>query len=285
MLSISIIAAIASCGDQQKSKQLEEEVAALKIQLQQRDSSYNEALTIMDQVESKLENIKDREKLISTSYSQDMRPESMDRILTDLSMVDDLLVETDKTISRLASQLERSGIDLKSFKRRIKQLNEKLKERDQSIKMLKKTIIIKDHEIDQLRDELAVLTSEVSQQSELIDNQVRLIDTKIKEINSVYYVVGDEKILLQKEIIRKKSGFLSIGRTYDIDTDITTNAFKLIDKTKTLSIPINNKKAEILTDHPEGSYKFQTVEDQIKNLIIEKPEEFWKFSKFLVVSI
>jgi len=50
-------------------------------------------------------------------------------------------------------------------------------------------------------------------------------------------------------------------------------------------IPIETRKAKLLTVHPAGTYEFKDLNDdkQIDILEIKNPKEFWKTSRYLVV--
>ena len=50
-------------------------------------------------------------------------------------------------------------------------------------------------------------------------------------------------------------------------------------------IPLNTKKAKVMTSHPEGSYEITETEDGNKVLEIRDKEAFWSMSNYLVVSI
>jgi len=45
------------------------------------------------------------------------------------------------------------------------------------------------------------------------------------------------------------------------------------------------KKAKLITTHPDGTYHFTGTEKSVENLVIDKPEEFWKASNYLVVLV
>jgi hypothetical protein len=48
-------------------------------------------------------------------------------------------------------------------------------------------------------------------------------------------------------------------------------------------ISFQGKKAELVTIHPDDSYKFIETDDGIEGLEILNPAEFWRSSRFLVV--
>ena len=49
------------------------------------------------------------------------------------------------------------------------------------------------------------------------------------------------------------------------------------------TVPFESSKAELVTIHPDGSYKFVVENEKIKGLEILNAKEFWKSSRFLVI--
>ena len=50
-------------------------------------------------------------------------------------------------------------------------------------------------------------------------------------------------------------------------------------------IPVQAKKAVLVTDHPASSYEMVKEDDMIAYLEIKDPEAFWKLSKYAVVEV
>ena len=76
------------------------------------------------------------------------------------------------------------------------------------------------------------------------------------------------------------------GRKVVLNDNLSKNDFMAIDKRNTTSIPINSKKANLVSDHPEGSYEFEkSDEGLIASLEIKNPDDFWSISKYLVVEV
>jgi hypothetical protein len=49
-------------------------------------------------------------------------------------------------------------------------------------------------------------------------------------------------------------------------------------------LPLNSKKAKVITNHPADSYHLTGVKT-VESLVIDKPEEFWKSSKYLLIVV
>ena len=88
----------------------------------------------------------------------------------------------------------------------------------------------------------------------------------------------------EKHIITKDGGFIGIGKTAVLNEDFNASEFKKIDITKVTNIPVTGKKISLVTSHPSNSYKVEGVET-VEGITILDPAEFWKSSKYLVITV
>ena len=100
-------------------------------------------------------------------------------------------------------------------------------------------------------------------------------------MNTAYYIIGTVKELKEKNII-KREGFL--GTAKDVNNNIDKSLMTKVDITTIKSIPINKKKATVISTHPVSSYKIEG-EKSADRLVILNQAEFWSLSKVLVISV
>ena len=102
------------------------------------------------------------------------------------------------------------------------------------------------------------------------------------QLNTVYYIVGAEKELRDAQIINKQ-GF--IGRTLTVGRNSNFDSFTMADSRLLSEVPVGQKKATLVTSHPEGSYELVTDANKVvEKLIITDPVRFWESSKILIIS-
>jgi len=107
--------------------------------------------------------------------------------------------------------------------------------------------------------------------------------------NRVYYAVGTKDELLRNGVVtREGSKFLFFGGTrLEPARKPNLEAFTLIDKTQTLSIPLprSDKTYKIVSrQSPEFLAGDVSETGEVKGTLeIASPEEFWSASKFLIV--
>lgn len=107
--------------------------------------------------------------------------------------------------------------------------------------------------------------------------------------NRVYYAVGTKDELLRDGVVTKEgSKFLIFGGTrLEPARKPNLDAFTLIDKTQTLSIPLprTDKKYKIVSrQNPEYLAGEVNEKGQVRGVVeIASPEEFWSASKYLIL--
>jgi hypothetical protein len=119
----------------------------------------------------------------------------------------------------------------------------------------------------------------------LIDTVAHL--TRYK--NRVYYAVGTKDELIQNGVVTKEgSKFLFFGGTrLEPARRPNLDAFTMIDKTQTLSIPLprTDRKYKIVSrQSPDFLTGDVTEKGEVKGVVeIASPEEFWSASKYLIL--
>jgi hypothetical protein len=139
------------------------------------------------------------------------------------------------------------------------------------------------------RSQIANLSGEVDelnvQTASLRDTVVHLTAYK----NRVYYAVGTKDELLKNGVaIREGSKFLFFGGTrLEPARKPNLDAFTMIDKTQTVSIPLprSGKRYKIISrQSPEYLTGKVTENGELEGVVeIAQPEEFWSASKYLIL--
>lgn len=107
--------------------------------------------------------------------------------------------------------------------------------------------------------------------------------------NRVYYAIGTKDELINNGVVTKEgSKFLFFGGTrLEPARKPNIDAFTMIDKTQTLSIPLprTDKKYKIISrQSPEYLSGEVNEKGEVKGVVeIASPEEFWSASKYLIL--
>ena len=139
------------------------------------------------------------------------------------------------------------------------------------------------------RTQIAILAGRVDtlnqEKGVLVENVAQLTAYK----NRVYYAIGTKDELLKSGVVTKEgSKFLFFGGTrLEPARRPNLDAFTMVDKTQTLSIPLprTDKKYKIVSrQSPEYLTGDVNEKGEVKGVLeIAAPEEFWSASKFLIL--
>jgi hypothetical protein len=136
-----------------------------------------------------------------------------------------------------------------------------------------------------IADQRTQIASLAGRVDSLRDTVVTLTQYK----NRVYYAVGTKNELIENGVVTKEgSKFLIFGGTrLEPARKPNLEAFTMIDKTQTLSIPLprTDKKYKIVSRQSHEYLTGDITEDgKLKGTVeIASPEEFWSASKYLIL--
>ena len=283
IFSIFVIPFLFSCN-QKELKQLKAENQQLKEINLQRDSSLNDFIDIFNTIEDNLEQIKDKEQIISIDVSENPSDSKKDKISKDIHLINDLLDKNKEEIKKLKKKLNYSWFKNSKLKKLTESLQNKIIEKELEITVLNNKLLSLNIEVESLNEKVDDLSNTVSALGVENNKKEEIIKEKINKLNTAYYVVGTMKELKEKKIISRSGGVLGIGKTSALSNDLNVSNFNIIDISKTTLIPVRGKKMQLVSNHPKGSYKIETKGEE-KLIVIVNTADFWRSSKYLVVSV
>ena len=255
------------------------ENARLMNDLQGRDSLIGDMTRSFDEIEKNIQMMDDREQLIATNTSeQQLSLDKKEKIVRDLQLMNGLMKESRDRIKQLTARLDRSKIDAKGLRAKLKELDQQLAERDSTITHMKDGLLARDFRIDQINSNLDSITMVVARREAVIDQQTA-------ELNKAFYVMGTEEELEAKGVITKEGGFIGIGKHTELSGEASSATFTQADVRELHRIPVRAKKAELMSEHPTSSYEMVMENDMIAYLEIKDADAFWKLSKYAVLEV
>jgi len=251
-------------------------------QLSQRDSIINGWVTAFNEIESDIQKITAKEKILTIQsndpeISQDKKAE----ILKELVYIKGMIDSNKKKLSALNAQLRNSGIKIAGLQNQIDTLNANIAQRDNDMAALRTDLENRDVQIGELNVKVG------NMQTALLNDSTK-ISQQTAEMNKAYVVSGTFKDLKEKGVVIKEGGVLGLGKKESLQENFQDdNLFTQVDITKTKTIPVNSKSAKLVTEHPASSYEM--VKDESNKTIayieIKDPATFWKLSKYAVVEV
>ena len=253
-------------------KQLEQDRQTVAAESGMKDSTINSMFGAFNNISENLRAIKEKQGMLGKNEQGGVEtgPDMEKRIAQDLYMIDSLLSENKKLIERM--------------RKNAKGNKNKISELEKTIALMEQTIADKDTEIAGLKEQLTSTNASLASMIQMYQDKDQLATTQRAELNKAYYCVGTSKELKENGVVTKEGGFVGIGKSTKLNTQgLNMEYFKQVDVTQMLEVPVNAKKAKLITSHPAGSYKMDAVEGKTEKLMITDPNAFWSVSKYLVI--
>ncbi|MEL6675719.1 MAG: hypothetical protein AAFR61_26160 [Bacteroidota bacterium] len=294
MLSIKRFSIVLAAGlmafgcNQDKLDQLTQKNADLIQQNQMQDSMLNDFMATFNQFEENLDQIKARENLIAMNAEDpELRKDNKDRIVEDIQSINALLEQNKILITELEAKLDQSDSKSRQLRGSIARLRRQMEEKDQEINGMKEQLADMNFTIESLNGQIDTLnmvastletenesqSARLTEQEDQIASQIEAIETQTEQLNTAYFVMGSAKELKSAKVLDSKK----------LNRDATEGAFTRVDIRELTKLPINTKKAKLLTPHPTDSYILHEEGKEVASLEITNPDRFWKASKYLVV--
>ncbi|HEY3369738.1 MAG TPA: hypothetical protein VGK10_02755 [Prolixibacteraceae bacterium] len=284
LLFILSIVVLTSCGQHKKEiarmQAKQDSIAQLAVQ---KDASILEFMAAMNEIQSNLDSIKTIEKIVSvqSSSGSEMKPDAKKRIIAEIAEITSLLEKNKELAKSLQGKLRSSNLKIAEFEKMVAQLNKQMAEKDTAISDLTKKLENLHIDVASLNQKIETITAESEQ---TIKEKNQAIDEQTIAMNTAYYAFGTKKELVEKNVIEKEGGVLGLGKTIKMKKNFNRDYFMKIDIREFKELPLNAKKAQVVTVHPAGSYHITGVK-KAESLVIDQPEEFWKASKYLLVVV
>ncbi|MDE6493586.1 MAG: hypothetical protein K2O66_06920 [Bacteroidales bacterium] len=312
----SVVLLATSCKTP-REKRLEAENEKLQNDIVKSDSVQIQFMNAYAEIDANLQAIKTREKMINkNSRDAETNPDIQQRIIGDIVEIGKLMENNRKKLQDMES-LRRQLVSARSANEKLKAENTSLKEKpkmnaedaeklayyekenrrlaevnkglEQTIARLKQQLAESEAAVNNLREELtqlkrayAVLQSTIdslnykSQQYladlEEKENTIASLNEQINSSKAVYFIAAPSKELKSKQIVAKGG----INANASIKNFTQTNEDQRIIETK-------SGKINLLTSHPNGSYRIDNKDKKNIKLEITNPKAFWSLSKVCVI--
>ena len=284
VIAALVILPFASCVSRKSADILVAQKDSLAVVVSEKDAIIDDVFISLNQIAENLNAIKEREKIVeSSAANREIRLDATSRISSDIAAIDRLLAENRETIARLERNvqlLRNANVQIASLENLVKELSAQINTKDGEITELKGYIEHLSTEVSGLNTRVEGLSSTVEQLSADNTQLERQVYATTTQLNTVHYIVGSERELMNKEIVYK-SGF--IGRTLRMTDNRTLNGFAQVDMRSLNEIIIGQRNVTVVTTHPADSYEMVMAGNVYSSLMITNPEKFWEYSKVLVV--
>ena len=268
---------LGSCVESsQKYKSLQARLDSLSTVHIMQNSEMESMLADLNDISAGMQSLRDAERLLTLETINENKANSkskqqLNQLKKDVQAITEAIASYKEQISKLEGKNKSQSAE---FKRLIAGLNAELDQRTQKLNEITKQLAVK-------TEEVANLTENVEALDKANKSQQMTIKEQDMAIHQGHYLIGNRKELKEAEVISRQGIFcppiVSSQAQKANFTDLDIREMKVI--------PLNSKKAKLLSVHPADSYTLETGEDGNMTLKINDENNFWKQTKYLVVMI
>jgi hypothetical protein len=276
--TIVIVAIFSSCSNNQlvqQYKELHEHDSLMVLQTQAEDSTIKGYINSMNEIQSNLDEIKSREKILSVNGSEESK--TGNNAVKDIKMLDSLIIASNKDVAALHARIKKMDKKNAAMEAIITRMTSQIAAQDTQITALQSNLA-------KVNDSYKLVTQQFNDSMVVLQNRNVNITNLTNTMNTVYYAVGTLKELKDNKVIDKTGGFIGIGRNSKLKPDFNSSYFTKTDLTKLNVIPLNAKFNKLITTHPTNSYRI-TGNKTADSLWITDQSLFWEENKYLVVAV
>ncbi|MBR3958906.1 MAG: hypothetical protein IKJ81_02510 [Bacteroidales bacterium] len=247
-----------------------------------KDGEIDALFEVLNEIETNLSEISARYSKVNTlkQGNPEMNTRVKGQITDQLAQIENMLAQNKQKIANLNAKIAELGQENGKLQEFIDNLNSRMADQEKQISDLMSELTISKATIQKLSENVTDLTQANQEKDEYIAYQTN-------EANKAYYIVGSYKDLKELGIVSKSGGFIGIGKKQNTTSDMDVSHFQTIDRSKVTTIAINQRKAQVISKHPEGSYELVMDENDSKKvayLTIKDVNAFWRFTDYLVIS-
>ena len=281
----ALMVAFGSCVEKsEKYQNLLAERDSLMVVSANVNTDFESSLATINEIEMALQRVREAENIIILENEEG----NTNYAVTQIEALENTIRQNKEKIADLENQLNQAGSKSKQLTATINRLKGELDEKDSYITSLKSELQQSKAQVVELTGQVEDLNKNVADLSENIESlnaqkaeQQATIRLQETALNTVFYAVAPLQTLKENGIVTKGGLF----KKEEMDLGASKELFSTADKRTLKTLPLNTKKATIMTNHPESSYTLTKGEDDMLTLEIVDQQAFWNISNYLIISI
>lgn len=274
---------LSSCAgkDDKKIQEDSMKIATLTEEYNEATSFNDSLMLLMGDIYTGLDSINAQEGLLYNMGSGD-NTDRRAEIRQNLANIKARLNANKQVLDQMQAKLDASGNQNAVLNKTITQLKQRLESQDKKIADLETQLATAKEEITNLSNQVTETQEQVKTETAAKEQAQAEAAASDAAANTVYYAIGTNKELKKNGLLEKKF----LGQTKVLKGDeINLGYFTKVDKRNLKSIPTNSNKVKIWTSVPQESYRIVENADKTKTINILNPNEFWKYSPYLVIQV
>lgn len=242
---------------------------------------------LMNDIADGMNQIIDIQDVMSVSNLNSETADKKNALRDQVVAIQMLVKDRQQRLEALEKKLQASGVYNDDLKKQVSTLKKQIDNQVKIINQLTAELQAANVKIgklnvrvDSLRTENTQVKNDLSVEKQNVAAERERNTNLTNTMNECFYVIGSKKELKEQKII--ETGFLR--KTKVMEGDYTKSYFTKADKRTLTQINLHNKKAQVMSKHPAGSYVIEEVGGQ-KVLRITNPARFWELSNYLVIKV
>ena len=284
MIGISLLPSCRGESKAEKDAQRQDSInAVLQDSINTANAEKDSLLQLMNDIANGMNQIKQMEDIVSVNNLSEETPDRKKQLKNDLLAIQQTINKHKARLAELEKRLKQSTNYNKKMDDMINNLKKQLEDQQSIINNLTDQLAaahIQIKNLNQSVDSLNTVNQTVTKEKEEAQQESKNLSKEVDNLNTCYYVVGSKKELKNNKII--ETGFLR--KTKILEGDFEMAYFTKADRRTLTEIPLHSKKAEVMTNHPKGSYEI-VDRGNVKTLMILDANKFWEKTNFLVIKI
>ena len=275
---IGCAALLASCGNLGSNKSLKSENDSLRMELTQRDGELDEMMATFYDIQEGFRLITDAENRVDLQRGKvNENSDAKKQIMSDIEFISNQMKANKEQIEKLQKLVNSNKKASAQMKKTVAELTRQLEEKQAQIGKLMNELSAKDFQIQRLDSTVTGLTSANESLKAENEAKARTVAEQDRAMNAAWFVFGTKSELKAQKILQ--SG--DVLKNADFNKDYFTQ----IDIRTTNQINLYSKRAELLTNHPSGSYELVKDDKGQLSLHITNAADFWSVSRYLVIQV
>lgn len=228
-----------------------------------------------------MQSLRDAEHLLTLEAEKEKKAgtkskQQLTQLKNDVQAIKEAIAGYKSQIAKLEGKNKSQSAE---FKKMIANLNAELELRSEKITEITNQLAAANKELAVKLEEVKQLTQNVDSLDKETKGQKMVIAEQDQTLHLANYLIGSRKALKEAEVISRQGIFCPPI----VSSQAQKADFVNIDIRETKSIPVNSKKAKVLSSHPTDSYTLESGEDGNLTLKISDENAFWKQTKYLVI--
>lgn len=275
---------MSSCVESsQKYKSLQARLDSLNTVYTAQNTEMEDMLADLNDISAGMQSLRDAEHLLTLEAEKENKAgakskQQMMRLKNDVAAITEAINSYKSQIEKLEKKNRTQSAE---FKRLIAGLNQELELRTQKINEITAQLTERNQQLAVKTQEVEDLTQNVEALDKANKTQQMTIGEQDAALHQGHYLIGSRKELKEAGVISRQGIFCPPI----VSSQAQKADFSDLDVREMKALPLNSKKAKILSVHPAESYLLETAEDGNLILKINDENSFWKQTKYLVVMV